>query len=75
MIPSDEDERTDGATEHDEVPEQDQDPKSSGETNEESVNEPEPRDESPERDPAVAEIEDDPSRNPDNDLLRDIKGG
>jgi hypothetical protein len=28
-----------------------------------------------ERDPEVAEIEDDPSRNPDNELLRDIKGG
>jgi hypothetical protein len=28
-----------------------------------------------EQDPAVAEIEQDPSRNPPNELLRDIKGG
>ncbi len=36
---------------------------------------PEPEPEPDERDPEVAEIEDDPSRNPDNELLRDIKGG
>lgn len=32
-------------------------------------------DEHEEQDPAVAEIEEDPSRNPPNEVLRDIKGG
>lgn len=35
----------------------------------------ETRDEDDQQDPEVAEIEQDPSRNPDNKLLRDIKGG
>jgi hypothetical protein len=66
MTNSDDDERPEGETQddgaHDE--EQQADPTAEAGAGE---------DEEP--DPAVAEIEQDPSRNPPNELLRDIKGG
>jgi hypothetical protein len=66
---NDEDERRADETQDDDA--EAEEPRSDQATSEAS----EARDEDAEKDPKVAEIEQDPARNPENPLLRDIKGG